>query len=86
MWTFPGTNGIETRQFNAKEACYWLVWNQDAEGIPRTRHATAALAREEAQRLAQLWPGKRFLVLMADSEFCVEGRIAKLFQGEGGGR
>ena len=84
MWSFPSTNGLETRQFNAKEPCYWMVWNPEAREMPQCRHVTASLAREEAQRLAQLWPGMRFLVLMADSEFCVEGRIAKLFQGEGG--
>jgi len=85
MWTFPSTNGLETRQFNAKEACYWLVWGNFAmQSNPYHRHPTALSAREEAQRLAEKHPGATFLVLMADSEFCVEGRIAKLFQGEGG--
>lgn len=43
---------------------FWMVW-RDGGGTPVYKHCTEKSARLEAERLARLYPGSRFHVLMA---------------------
>lgn len=43
---------------------FWMVWNENG-GRPAYRHASRAAANTEAERLAKLNPGERFVVLQA---------------------
>jgi len=49
-------------------ADFWLVWSKRG-GKSRFIHATESQAQAEAQRLASLIPGRRFIVLRATEQF-----------------
>lgn len=46
------------------EPLFWCVWNEGG-GSPTVKHVEFSTAKGEAQRLARLNPGKRFIVLAA---------------------
>lgn len=46
------------------EPLFWCVWNEGG-GSPTVKHADFSRAKSEAQRLARMNPGKRFVVLAA---------------------
>jgi hypothetical protein len=52
----------------AFEPQFWVVWNEDG-GSPTFKHPDYASARKEAQRLARIAPGQRFVVLAAAVSF-----------------
>lgn len=45
----------------------WFVWNPNGT-VPRFEHESEMSARHEAERLARLSPGIRFLVLQSIAE------------------
>lgn len=48
-----------------EESCeFWCVWTKTGR-IPRFAHDTEALAKAEAERLAHVKPGKKFIVMRA---------------------
>lgn len=50
-----------------REDPFYVVWNPE-HGLPRVRHQTAGIARQEAERLARIHPGHRFFVLATIGE------------------
>ncbi len=44
------------------KATFWLVWNPKGSN-PTYRHGSEKSARDEAARLARLYPGTEFIVL-----------------------
>ena len=46
-----------------KHNAFWLVWCPTADRTPRYRHTEQATAVAEAERLAQAYPGRTFIVL-----------------------
>lgn len=47
-----------------RDAKFWVVWSPQS-GPPTVRHASLAMATNEAMRLAQQHPGNEFVVLEA---------------------
>lgn len=43
-------------------APFWLIWSKNGHN-PRYTHTTLASAREEAERLARLHPGRTFVIM-----------------------
>jgi hypothetical protein len=43
---------------------FWMVWNENGRA-PTFKHPSHASANTEAERLAKLIPGERFVVLQA---------------------
>ena len=58
---------------------FYLVWNEDG-GVPRVKHPTQHSAENEAERLAQQYPGQRFVVLEPVSRFSVRRVNVERFQ------
>lgn len=56
-----------------QDARFFMVWNK-AGGPPRVGHAKLATARAEANRLARLHPGHKFIVLQALEKHSVPPR------------
>jgi len=50
---------------------FWLVWNPQG-GAPKKDHGTKASAEREAERLARLNRGQRFIVLQSIGERVVD--------------
>jgi len=73
-WVFTDSDGVES-QFNKRDKSYWVIWSP-GNGEPKVSHEFCQDARDEAKRLADLNPGKIFIVLKADSEFCANGKSA----------
>lgn len=51
---------------------FYMVWTKKGR-IPRMAHHTRAKAEAEAERLALLNPGKKFIVLQAVNKISVAG-------------
>lgn len=49
---------------------FFLVWCEDG-GEPRIKHASITRAENEAQRLAEENPGKKFVVMVPSARFSV---------------
>lgn len=43
---------------------FWMVWNEGGSS-PRVKHETKVFAIHEAERLARMNPGQRFVVMEA---------------------
>ena len=48
----------------ANEKRFWMVWNP-GNRAPSFKHKTQDAAKQEAERLAKLHPGKEFVVLQS---------------------
>lgn len=57
-----------------REGGFFLVWSPTGQHPPTHRHSERALARREAERLAELHPGAEFYVLAAES-VCSKVRV-----------
>ncbi len=52
---------------------YWMVWrNGKQRWRPKRRHASELSAHIEAQRLAELVPGQRFLIVRIEAQIVVQ--------------
>jgi hypothetical protein len=50
------------------EDAFWLVWSPTGTTPPTHRHEHYHLAQTEAERLARLYPGEEFYVLIAQTK------------------
>ena len=60
--------GLRTAQ---ERPAFWMVWNPQGHA-PTKDHGTKASAEREAERLARLNRGQRFIVLQSVSERVVD--------------
>lgn len=56
---------------------FWLVWNPSG-GAPNVTHLNESDATTEAKRLAEKFPGKKFVVLESTHHLCTESPTAIL--------
>lgn len=62
---------IVQKQVIQTDKKFWWVWTKTGT-TPRTFHKSALAAETEAKRLANRWPGKRFIVLHGYTSFKME--------------
>ena len=63
------------------EPPFWLVWCEDG-GEPRCKHESQFAAEQEATRLANANPGKRFCVLPCVARYSIQRVNVERFEPE----
>lgn len=59
-----------SRALIAEGVDFYMVWTKTGR-VPRYAHSTRESAVHEAERLAEIHPGKKFIVLKAESKHSV---------------
>lgn len=58
---------------------FWLVWSPNGDHPPRFQHDTEAGAEREAERLADLHPGREFYVVQPTYHVVSQRRLIQRF-------
>ncbi|NIJ18457.1 hypothetical protein FHS95_000126 [Sphingomonas naasensis] len=62
---------------------FWLVWCPSGDHAPRFKHGSVSSAEREAERLADLHPGREFYVVQPTYHVVSQRRLTQRFSTDG---